>query len=442
MARKQQLGWIAAATVIGTTIEWFDFFIYGTAAALVFNRTVFPSFDQTAATLASFSTFAVGLLVRPLGAAIVGHFGDRVGRKSMLMFTLLLMGAPTVLIGFVPTYNQVGLWAAIILVVLRVLQGIALGGEWGGAVLMAVEHAPAGERAFYGSMPQLGVPLGLICSTGVFASLSGLSEADFLSWGWRVPFLFSIVLVAFGLVARKKIAESPEFQHAKATDRMVRMPAIEVIKSNPVPLLLTMGGKMGEVTLFYLFTVFLLSFATSKLGMPRGDVLLSVMIGAGVGIIMIPVFGKLSDGFGARRIYAWGSLLLAICAVPLFMLVEIRSFASVTAAAALALGVLYPFTYGAQAALYSAQFPAELRYSGISLGVQMAAAVGGGLAPFVATTLLATQQSSMAVALYLAAMALLATFCTLKMRETVGHGAIVRDLTDHQGAQLRSGTGS
>lgn len=427
MARKQQLGWIAAATVIGTTIEWFDFFIYGTAAALVFNRIVFPSFDQTAATLASFSTFAVGLLMRPLGAAIVGHFGDRVGRKSMLMFTLLLMGVPTVLIGLVPTYEQVGLWAAIMLVVLRILQGIALGGEWGGAVLMAVEHAPAGEGALYGSMPQLGVPLGLICSTGVFAALSGLSDADFLAWGWRLPFLFSIVLVVLGLVARKQIAESPEFERAKAMGRMVRMPTIAVIKSNPVPLLLTMGGKMGEVTLFYLFTVFLLSFATSKLGMPRGDVLLSVMMGAGLGIITIPVFGKLSDRFGARRVYALGSLMLAICALPLFMLVELRSFASVAAAATLALGILYPFTYGAQAALYSVQFPPELRYSGISLGVQMAAAIGGSLAPFVATTLLTTLQSSTAVALYLAAMALLATFCTLRMRETRRDDATVRD---------------
>jgi MHS family shikimate/dehydroshikimate transporter-like MFS transporter len=316
--------WIVAATVIGTTIEWYDFFIYGTAAALVFNKVFFPSFDPAAGTIAAFATFAIGLLARPFGGIVFGHFGDRFGRKSTLMVSLLLMGIPTTLIGLVPAYKSIGLWAAAILVTLRLLQGLALGGEWGGAVLMAVEHAPKARRVLFGALPQAGAPAGLLIASLTFALVGHMPEASFIAWGWRLPFLLSIVLVAVGVLVRWKVAESPAFITVLRAGKTVDLPGVEVVRRYWRTLLLTIGAKLGEVTLFYLVTVFTLSYATTKLGIPRQQALNAIMIAAGLACGTIPLFGVLGDRFGQRRMFALGGLYLALFAVPMFWMIDSR----------------------------------------------------------------------------------------------------------------------
>lgn len=408
--------WVAAATVIGTTIEWYDFFIFGTASALVFNKLFFPSFDPVTSTLASFTTFAVGLFARPFGGLLFGHFGDRVGRKSMLMLSLFMMGVPTVLMGLLPTYTDIGIWAAVLLVVLRVFQGIAVGGEWGGAVLMAVEHAGAGKRSLYGSLPQAGAPAGLILATLAFSFASSLPDSSFLEWGWRVPFLVSVALIVLGVFVRSKVAESPAFLKAKAAGETVAIPSVRVFAAHGRPLLLAIGAKLAEVTLFYLITVFMLQYATARLGLPRAQVLNSILLAAGVGLFTIPLFGFLGDRIGQRRVYGAGAVLLAIAAVPLFLIADTRDPMLIRLGIVVCLGVIYPMMFGPQPSLYAAQFPAAIRYSGISLGVALAAAIGGGLAPIVATSLLTATGGTMAVGLYLAGLAVLAAGCVFAMR--------------------------
>ncbi|CAA2137771.1 MFS transporter [Methylobacterium bullatum] len=403
--------WVAAATVIGTTIEWYDFFIFGTASALVFNKLFFPSFDPFTGTLASFGTFAVGLFARPFGGLIFGHFGDRIGRKSMLLLSLFLMGVPTILIGLLPTYDTLGIWAAILLILLRILQGVAVGGEWGGAVLMAVEHAGDRERSLFGSLPQIGTPAGLICATLAFSYASSLSEDDFLTWGWRVPFLISIVLIALGVFVRAKVSESPAFLAAKAEGHTVEMPGVEIFAKHKRSLFLAVGAKLAEVTLFYLVTVFILQYATTKLGIPRSEVLNSILMAAGLGLFTIPLFGYLGDRFGLRLVYGIGAILLALAAVPLFWILDTGDTSLIRFGIIVCLGGIYPMMYGPQPALYSSQFPASIRYSGISLCVQGAAAIGGGLAPIIATSLLSATEGTTAVGLYLGALGLLAATC-------------------------------
>lgn len=405
--------WVAAATVIGTTVEWYDFFIFGTASALVLNRLFFPSLDPLTGTLAAFATFAVGLFARPIGGLVFGHFGDRVGRKSMLLLSLFLMGVPTVLIGLLPTYDSIGIWAAVLLVILRICQGLAVGGEWGGAVLMAVEHADPKERSLFGSLPQIGTPAGLICATLAFSFASGLPEASFLAWGWRVPFLISVVLIALGAFVRTKVAESPAFIEAKASGRTVALPGAKIVSSHIRPLALAVGAKLAEVTLFYLVTVFVLQYTTVTLGLPRAYILNSILIAASVGLLTIPLFGYLGDRFGLRLVYGLGALLLAVAAVPLFLTVSNGDPSFIRVAIVICLGGIYPMMYGIQPALYSAQFPAAVRYSGISLGVQIAAAIGGGLAPIIAASLLSATGGTTAIGFYLSGLALLAAACCL-----------------------------
>lgn len=415
-AEPTSKGWVAAATVIGTTIEWYDFFIFGTASALVFNKLFFPSIDPVSGTLASFATFAVGLFARPLGGLIFGHFGDRIGRKSMLLLSLFLMGIPTVLIGLLPTYSQMGIWAAVLLVILRICQGIAVGGEWGGAVLMAVEHANGKKESLFGSLPQAGTPAGLIIATLVFSYMSTFSEADFLAWGWRVPFLASVVLIALGTFVRSKVAESPVFLQTKNEGRTVDLPSAEVVRTHLRPLLLAVGAKLAEVTLFYLVTVFILQYSTATLGLSRGELLNSILIAATIGLFAIPVYGHFGDKIGARTIYCIGGILLALFAIPLFLMVNTKDPLLIRVAIVVSLGLIYPTMFGLQPALYSAQFPPGIRYSGMSLGVQIAAAIGGGLAPIIATTLLATTGSTLAIGVYLCGLAVLAAACAFAMK--------------------------
>jgi MHS family shikimate/dehydroshikimate transporter-like MFS transporter len=419
VARKRQSIWkIGAATMVGTAIEAFDFLAYGTAAALVFNKLFFPNFDPTVGTLAAFGTFASGMLARPLGGIVFGHFGDRLGRKSMLTLSLLMMGICTVLIGLLPTYESIGMWAAVLLVLLRIGQGLSFGGELGGAMLMAVEHAPPKWRSLVGSMPQMGAPIGVLLSSGAFALVTQLPEASFLSWGWRLPFLASAVLIVLGVFIRMKVEESPEFMQVKVHQKTAVLPAREVVAAHWKPLLLTIGGKLAEVTLIYTILVFSISYATSRLGFSRADALHALIAGSVVMVFTIPASGWLADKVGARRLYVFGGLLLAVMAVPLFQAIGSGSLTAYTVAMVIALSINYALMFAPQSNLYAAQFPAELRYSGISIGIQFAAAIGGGLAPIIAATLVAKYSSIVPVGIYVAVLGVIAAVCAYLMRPT------------------------
>lgn len=413
---KRRLTRVALATTIGTAIEAFDFLAFGTAAALVFNRLFFPKFDSTAAALASFAAFATGLFVRPVGAVMFGHFGDRIGRKRMLMLSLVGMGGATVLIGLLPTYGTIGIWAAVLLVLLRILQGLSVGGEMGGAVVLAVEHAPERYKSFFGSLPQSGAPIGLLLSTAAFAAASRLPERDFLNWGWRLPFLASAILILVGFYVRRTIDESPEFTTFAAQHRIARLPALSVLRHHIRPLLLTIAGKLAEVTLFYLIVVFLLSYATRTGFLPRSEVLRAIVIGAGIQLGTIPLFGWLGDRVGQRLLYGLGGFLLAALAIPGMAFIDEPSTIGLKIVTIAGLGLIYSLMFGPQASLYSAQFPPELRYSGVSLGIQLAAALGGGLAPIIATALVEASGGLVAIGVYVAALGLLTTPCAWLMR--------------------------
>ena len=408
---------VAVASFIGTTIEWYDFFLYGTAAALVFNRLFFPTFDPLMGTLAAFGTYAVGFFARPVGGIVIGHYGDKIGRKSMLVLTLVIMGVATFLIGLLPTYQQIGPWAAVGLVLLRVAQGFGVGGEWGGAVLMAVEHAPPGKRGFYGSWPQVGVPAGLVLSTAVFAIFSRMPEAQFLSWGWRVPFLLSALLVIVGLLIRVRILETPAFTRVKQEAREARQPILEVLTTYPKQVLLAMGARFAENGAFYIYSVFVLTYATQHVKMPQQTVLTGMLIGAGLELLAIPFFGAMSDRFGRRPVYMFGAIATAVWAYPLFLLLDTASPPLVWLALIVAFVFSHAAMYGPQAAFFSELFGTRVRYSGASLGAQLAAVLAGGTSPFIATLLLANYGRS-ALSLYLIAMASVTVVAVLLASET------------------------
>ena len=409
---------VALASLIGTTIEWYDFFLYGTAAALVFNRLFFPTFDPLTGTLASFGTYTVGFVARPIGGIIIGHYGDRIGRKSMLVLTLVVMGVATFLIGLLPTYDLIGPWAAVALVVLRVAQGFGVGGEWGGAVLMAVEHAPRGARGFYGSWPQIGVPAGLLLSTGVFTAFSWLPEDQFLAWGWRVPFLLSIFLVAIGLVIRMRILETPAFVRIKSQAMAARQPIIEVLVRYPKQVILAMGARFAENGAFYIFSIFVLTYATEKAKIDRQIVLNGILIGAAIELAAIPFFGALSDRFGRRPVYLFGAVMTAVVALPLFAALDGGSPALIAVALTAAFTLSHGAMYAPQAAFMSELFDARVRYSGASLGAQLASVFAGGLAPFIGTALLTAGYGRGAVALYVVSLAAVTIVAVLAASET------------------------
>jgi MFS transporter, MHS family, shikimate and dehydroshikimate transport protein len=408
---------VAVASFIGTTIEWYDFFLYGTAAALVFNRLFFPTFDPLMGTLAAFGTYAVGFFARPVGGIVIGHYGDKIGRKSMLVLTLVIMGVATFLIGLLPTYEQVGPWAAVGLVLLRVAQGFGVGGEWGGAVLMAVEHAPPGTRGYYGSWPQIGVPAGLVISTGVFALFSQLPEAQFLAWGWRVPFLLSALLVIVGLMIRVRILETPAFTKVKEEAREARQPILEVLTNYPKQVLLAMGARFAENGAFYIYSVFVLTYATQQVKMSQQVVLNGILIGAGIELLAIPFFGALSDRVGRRPVYLFGAVMTALWAFPMFWLLDTASPPLVWLALIVAFVFSHAAMYGPQAAFLSELFGTRVRYSGASLGAQLAAVLAGGTSPFIATLLLANYGTN-ALSLYVIAMALVTIIAVLLASET------------------------
>jgi MFS transporter, MHS family, shikimate and dehydroshikimate transport protein len=397
---------VMLASFVGTAIEWYDFFLYGTAAATVFGPLFFPGADPLVGTLSAFGTFAVGFVARPFGGIIFGHYGDRVGRKSMLVYSLLIMGVATFLIGLLPTYATIGVAAPLLLVVLRCLQGIGVGGEWGGAVLMAVEHSPAHRRGLSGSWPQAGVPAGLFLSTAVFGLMNtSLSDEQFLAWGWRVPFLVSLLLIGVGLFIRLRVMESPAFAALQASNRREARPLLTAVRDYRPRLLLAMGMRAGENAVFYIYTVFVLSYGATQLAMPRATMLGGVALAAAAGLFTIPLFGWLSDRIGRRRMYLAGAVFSLLYVVPCFLLLATRSTPVVWLAIVIGVAVGHAAMYGPQAAYFSELFGAAVRYSGASLSYQLASVLAGGLAPFFATFLLA-RWGTIAVATYV--MALLA----------------------------------
>lgn len=377
------------ASMMGTTIEWYDFFLYGTAAALVFNTIFFPSFDPLTGTLAAFATYSVGFFARPLGGVIFGHFGDRIGRKSMLLITLFMMGIPTILIGLIPSYESIGYWGAVLLVLMRFVQGIAVGGEWGGAVLMAVEHAPEGKKGFFGSLPQAGVAPGLILSSLAMGAVAALPNEDMLAWGWRIPFLASVLLLLVGWFIRVKVAESPDFERMEKTGEKVEMPAMIVLKKYPKEVLVVVGGRLAEVTWFYTVVTFALAYATNTLGIDRMVMLDATIWGALVALFTMPLFGILGDRLSFKWVFMAGSVGILLFSSLFFSMLGSLSVASINMAMIIAIGLVYACLYGPEGSLFSAQFPPEVRYSGISIAVQVSGAIGGGLAPLIATSLLA-----------------------------------------------------
>ncbi|MFQ3216007.1 MFS transporter [Paraperlucidibaca sp.] len=417
MTTKPQAHRLAGlASLAGTTIEWYDFFLYGTAAALVFNKLFFPEMDPLSGLFAAFATYAVGFIGRPLGGVIFGHFGDRVGRKSMLILTLLMMGIPTIAIGLIPTHEMIGYWAAGLLVLLRFMQGVAVGGEWGGAVLMAVEHAPEGRKGFYGSLPQTGVGAGLVLSSLAMGAVSLLPEEDLMSWGWRLPFLASVVLLGVGWIIRAKVPESPEFAAQLAKAEPVKAPLKVVWRSHRAAVLNIVGARMAENAWFYLAATFALAYATGEGGLPRSDVLSAITAGAVLSLITMPLAGWLSDIIGQKRLYIIGLLCLAGFVWPFFALLGLRDLTAMWWAMVIAIGVVFPLMYAPESLLFARQFPPEVRYSGISLGVQAAGVLGGGFAPMIATALLAYGGGDPHyVVLYLLSLAALALFSASRM---------------------------
>lgn len=416
----QSIRQVIAASFIGTTIEWYDFFLYGSAAALVFNTLFFPNISPLVGTLAAFGTYGVGFVARPFGGVIFGHYGDRVGRKTMLIISLAMMGVATFLIGLLPTANQIGIWAPILLVVLRLIQGLGVGGEWGGAVLLAVEHAPEGRRGFYGSWPQMGVPAGLLLANAVLLPLSaGLSQEQFLSWGWRVPFLLSIVLVAVGLFIRLKILESPAFRQVQESQTEAQMPIVDVVRAYPKNVLLAMGMRIAENGIFYILTVFVLSYATQNLGLSQTTALIGVIIGAAIGLFSTPAYGALSDRLGRRRVYMFGAVFSLLFSFPFFWLMDTALPVVVWLAIVVGLVIGHDPMYGPQAAYFSELFGTRVRYSGASLGYQLASIVGGGISPLIATALLAlTGGDPWPVAVYMVLLSLVTIVSVYLASET------------------------
>ena len=385
-APKESVRRVALASMIGTSIEWYDFFIFGTASALVFGQLFFPTFSELAGTLAAFASFAVGFIARPVGGLLFGHIGDRIGRKTTLVITLTMMGVATFLIGLMPTYATIGVWAPILVVVLRFVQGLAVGGEWGGAVLMATEHSGDKRRGFFGSFAQVGSAVGGLMSTGMFLLMQQLPEAEFLAWGWRVPFLISIVLVFVGLFIRLRIMESPVFEKVKEARRVIKIPALELIRKDARNVLLAAGTYLAHGVLFYALTVYTLAYTTREYGLAENTYLIGVTAASAIQIITIPTLGALSDKLGRRQVMMFGTLFVIAFAIPLNFMITSQLAPLAWLAVVIGICVGHNAVYAPTAALYSEMFPANVRYSGASLGYQLGGAIAG-FVPLVAASL-------------------------------------------------------
>jgi metabolite-proton symporter len=413
-ARSQRIK-AAVASTVGTTIEWYDFFLYGTAAALIFPSVFFPDSSPLAGTLLAFSTQFVGFAARPIGAAIFGHYGDRLGRKGALITTLSLMGAATALMGVLPGYATIGVAAPILLTLLRILQGIGVGGEWGGSVLMSMEWGRRKRHGFMASLPQLGVPIGLLLSTAAVRIVSGAGgEHFFETWGWRIPFLLSVVLIAIGLYVRLSVLETPHFRRMREQKAVVKAPVWEVIKTQPRAIITSAFVRMAEQAPFYLFITFVLTYGTEALALERDDLLNNVLVAAALGFITVPLFGYLSDLFGRRLVYGIGVVGIAIFAFPYFGLLNSKESGLVLLAIVLSLAI-HDIMYGPQAALISETFGTGVRYSGAGLGYQLASAVAGGPAPLIATAIFAATKSSTGISWYIVGCAVVSMIALVLM---------------------------
>jgi MFS transporter, MHS family, shikimate and dehydroshikimate transport protein len=380
---------LAIASTIGTIIEAYDFVLYGTVAALVFDKLFFPDAAPVIATLAAFATFGVGFLARPVGGAIFGHYGDKVGRKQMLVLALVIMGVATVLIGALPGYNSIGIWAPILLVTLRLIQGAALGGEWGGAVLMVTEYAPKGKRGFYGSWPQIGFAGGLAISTSIIWIMStSLSDAAFQSWGWRVPFFASALLVAVGLYIRLKIEETPAFTELKEKQQRESAPSVEVFRDHKPNLLRAMGMRFSENITFYMLITFTLAYGEDDLGISRNTLLAAIVICATISCFVIPYYGALTDRLGRRKVFLWGAILSVVCAAAYFPLLQTGSVVVIILLFIVVMNTGHDAQYATESAYFSELFPTRIRYSGISISAQLGGVFAGAFAPLIATALL------------------------------------------------------
>jgi len=415
-----QLRKAVIASTVGTAIEWYDFFLYGTAAGLVFGKLYFPNQDALTATLLAFGTYFIGFVGRPIGAAIFGHYGDRIGRKATLIATLLCMGLATFAIAFVPTYSSIGIWGAVILTALRAIQGIGVGGEWGGSVLLAMEWSRThGQRGLVAAWPQFGVPCGLLLANLAILAFSSWAGADFLTWGWRVPFALSIILVGVGLWIRLGILETPVFQQLLDTDKIEKAPIIEVLKKQPKEIILSALLRMSEQAPFYVFTAFVFSYAVGTLKMDRNFILTAVMAAACVSFFTIPLSGHISDLIGRKKMYLIGVLTMGVFGFLYFGMVDTAAPVLVFIAIVVSL-VPHDMQYGPQAALIAESFTPRLRYSGASLGYQLASIIAGGPAPLIATALFAAYHTGYAVAIYIAACAVISLISASMMPDFTG----------------------
>ncbi|MCW8410462.1 MHS family MFS transporter [Legionella sp. PATHC035] len=393
---------VSLASLVGTTIEWYDFYLFGTASALFFNTLFFPKISPVAGIMAAYATYAVGFFVRPLGGLIFGHFGDRLSRKNMLIITLTLMGTSTFLIGLLPTYNSIGIFAPLLLVILRCIQGIAVGGEWAGAVVMSAEVSREKERGFYSSWPNAGAPLGLVISIAVFLIFSALPSEKFLAWGWRIPFLLSFVVFLVGLYIRLQIMESKVFVAASKNKRPPKIPALELLRSHFKNFLLAIGARLIESSSFYILTVFVLSYGTYNLHLSKTLLLYAVMVGSIFEMLLIPYFGMISDRIGRRPVYICGALLMGLFAFPFFWMLQSKSPHLIFFAVIFGMCGPHAMMHGAQAAFYSELFKTRIRYSGTAIAYHISAALSGGLTPLIATGLVEwAHDSTWPVSVYL-----------------------------------------
>ncbi|MGX7829723.1 MFS transporter [Actinokineospora sp. 24-640] len=422
-APPTRMGRVVAASLVGTAVEWYDFFLYGSAAALVFNKLFFPQSDPLVGTMLAFLTYALGFVARPLGGLVFGHFGDRLGRKKLLMVSLVMMGVATAAIGLLPTYADIGVWAAVLLTVLRLVQGFAIGGEWSGAVLLVSEHGSPRRRGFWASWPQAGVPIGNLLATAVLALLAAtMDDETFLAWGWRVPFLLSAVLIGLGYWIRSSIEDAPVFTEARAKAEAAggedrRMPALEALRRHPKQIAVCISARMVENISYYIITAFVLTYVTTHLRLDKSVALNALLLANVVHLIAIPAFGALSDRVGRRPVYLAGTIGMGVWATVFFPLLDTRDGWLLTLAVVGGL-LVHAAMYGPQAAFFAEQFDTAVRYSGTSIGYQVSSIIAGSLAPLVATALLSHYGSATPITLYVIVAAVISTAGVLAAAET------------------------
>jgi metabolite-proton symporter len=418
--RPDHMRRVVLASMIGTSVEWYDFFLYNYAAALVFNRLFFPKFDPTTGTILAFATYALGFVARPIGGIVFGHYGDRLGRKRLLIVSLVLMGLSTMLIGFLPTYARIGVAAPLALVLLRLIQGFAVGGQWGGAVLLAAEHADPARRAYWASWPQAGVPAGNLIAVGVLAVMAAVqSDADFAAWGWRVPFILSVVLVAIGWWIRSSVAESRTFEEELKAEAPPKVPALDVFREQKKSTLIGAGLRLGENVSYYIITAYSVVYLTEVQHLTRSAALNATLIGAAIQLFAIPLLAGLADRFGRRPVYAFGGFGMAVFMFAFLPMLATNDMTTITIAIAVAL-ILHGAMYGPQAAFIAELFPTRYRYSGVSIAYQLTSIVAGSLAPIIAIWLYRSFGTTVAVSAYVAVCCVVSGITALLARETKG----------------------